>query len=46
MLGRLGKHKTGKGCLYVNKLTDIDTTVLQEMIKEGYENGHVGTEEH
>ena len=46
MLGRLGKHKIGKGCLYVNKLADIDINVLKEMIKEGYENGHVGTEEH
>lgn len=46
MLGRLGKHKTGKGCLYVNKLTDIDINVLKEMIKEGYENGHIGTEQH
>ena len=46
MLGRLGKHKTGKGCLYINKLADIDKEVLKEMIKEGYENGHIGTEEH
>lgn len=38
MLDRLGKHKTGKGCLYVNKLDDIDRNVLKEMIKEGYEN--------
>ena len=46
LLGRLGKHKTGKGCLYVNKLADVDTDVLREMIKEGYENGHIGHEEH
>jgi hypothetical protein len=46
MLSRLGKHKTGKGCLYVNKLADIDIEVLKEMIKEGYENGHIGTEQH
>ncbi len=46
MLSRLGKHKTGKGCLYVNKLADIDMEVLKEMIKEGYENGHIGNEEH
>lgn len=46
MLARLGKHKTGKGCLYVNKLADVDTEVLKEMIKEGYQNGHIGTEEH
>lgn len=46
ILGRLGKYKTGKGCLYINKLSDIDKEVLKELIKEGYENGHIGTEQH
>lgn len=32
MLGRLGKHKIGKSCLYVNKLADIDLAVLEELI--------------
>ena len=32
-LKRLGKHKTGKGCLYINKLDDIDLKILEEMIK-------------
>ncbi|GGD02174.1 DUF1801 domain-containing protein [Aquisalinus flavus] len=32
MLARLGKYKTGKSCLYVNKLADIDMAVLEEMI--------------
>jgi hypothetical protein len=31
-LARLGKHKTGVGCLYINKLEDIDINVLKEMI--------------
>jgi len=31
-LEKLGKHKTGVGCLYVNKLDDIDLEVLREMI--------------
>jgi len=31
-LARLGKHKTGVGCLYINKLKDIDIDVLKEMI--------------
>ena len=31
-LEKLGKHKTGVGCLYINKLDDIDLNVLQEMI--------------
>lgn len=34
-LARLGKHKTGKSCLYVNKLTDIDMEVLQEIVEDG-----------
>ncbi len=33
LLKKLGKHKTGKGCLYVNSLEEIDTKVLEEMIK-------------
>lgn len=34
LLAKLGKHKTGKGCVYVNKLSDIDTAALKEMIRE------------
>ncbi len=30
-LKKLGKHKTGVGCLYINKLEDIDLKVLKEM---------------
>lgn len=33
IMGRLGKFKTGKSCLYVNKLADIDEAVLRELIK-------------
>ncbi|WP_026166407.1 DUF1801 domain-containing protein [Gracilimonas tropica] len=32
LLERLGKHKTGKSCLYINALNDIDVEVLKEMI--------------
>ena len=35
MLGRLGKHKAGKSCLYINKLKDIDIGVLEEIILFG-----------
>ncbi len=38
LLARLGKHKTGKGCLYINKLSDIDETVLEELICTSFEN--------
>ncbi len=31
-LNKLGKHKTGVGCLYINKLADIDLKVLEEII--------------
>jgi hypothetical protein len=31
-LNKLGKHKTGVGCLYINKLEDIDIKVLKEII--------------
>ena len=31
-LARLGKHGAGKGCLYINKLADVDASVLEEMI--------------
>ncbi|MCW3847149.1 DUF1801 domain-containing protein [Sphingomonas sp. LB-2] len=30
-LTRLGKHKTGKGCLYIKKLADVDMGVLEEL---------------
>ena len=36
LVARLGKHKTGKSCLYVNKLEDIDETVLEELVRRGY----------
>jgi hypothetical protein len=34
LLAKLGKHKTGKACLYVKKLDDIDQVVLKKLIKE------------
>jgi len=34
-LARLGKHKLGKSCLYINKLADIDMDVLQEIVEDG-----------
>ena len=36
LLARLGKHRLGAGCLYVNKLTDIDLDVLRELIALGW----------
>ena len=31
-LSKLGKHKTGVGCLYINKLEDVDIKILEKMI--------------
>ena len=38
ILSRLGKHKKGKSCLYVNKLADIDMSVLGELIRAGLDD--------
>lgn len=32
-LARLGKHKTGKACLYIKKLADVDMAVLEEIVR-------------
>jgi hypothetical protein len=32
-LARLGKHKAGKGCVYIKRLADIDTGVLEAMVR-------------
>jgi len=34
LMKKLGKHKTGKSCLYVKRLEDIDMDVLRELVKE------------
>jgi len=36
LLDKLGKHKTSAGCLYINKLSDVDLGVLKEIVKQGY----------
>ena len=38
LLSKLGKHKTGKGCLYIKKLSDVDENILTEMINRSAEN--------
>ena len=35
ILDRLGKHRLGKSCLYINKMADIDAAVLEELIRAG-----------
>ena len=39
ILARLGKHSTGKGCLYINKLADVDAAVLETLIESSWANG-------
>jgi hypothetical protein len=36
LLKRLGKHKIGKSCLYINKLADVDERVLRELIAKSW----------
>lgn len=38
LLSQLGKHKLGKGCLYVKRLSDVDEKVLNELIEKSVEN--------
>lgn len=33
-LSRLGKHKMGKGCLYIKKVSDVDPAVLKELVQD------------
>ena len=35
LLKKLGKHKTSKSCLYIQKLADVDTNVLEEIVVRG-----------
>ena len=37
LLAKLGKHKKGKGCLYIKKLDDINPKVLETLIKKTYQ---------
>jgi hypothetical protein len=34
LLSGLGKYRTGKSCLYINRLEDVDTGVLRELVKQ------------
>jgi hypothetical protein len=37
LLAKLGKFTTGKACIYVKRLEDIDTGVLEDLLKRSYE---------
>jgi hypothetical protein len=38
LLGKLGKYKTGKACIYVNKIEDLDLDVLRELVARSAEH--------
>jgi hypothetical protein len=38
LLGKLGKHSTGKSCLYIKKIEDVDVDVLTELVKKSVEH--------
>ena len=38
LLGKLGRHSTGKSCLYVKKLEDVDQDVLRELVSKSVEH--------
>ena len=45
LLGRLGKHTTSKACLYIKRLSDVDTDVLRALVRDSFElvNGRTVT---
>lgn len=46
LLQKLGKFKMGKGCIYVNKLTDINLDILKELMKSTINNLNSKYEKH
>ena len=36
LLARLGKHRTGKGCIYIKRLADVDLEVLEDLVAGAY----------
>jgi len=46
LLGKLGKFKTGKSCLYVKKMEDVDQDVLEELVKQSVDHMKSGGRRH
>ena len=38
LLQKFGKHKTGKGCIYIKKLGDVDQEILKVMVTNSFEH--------
>ena len=43
LLSRLGKHRMGASCLYINKLADVDMDVLRELVRQSFDHSNRGT---
>jgi len=43
LLEKLGPHSTGKSCLYIKKLADVDEKVLEKLVKDAYTQSKKGT---
>jgi hypothetical protein len=39
-LADLGPHTTGKGCLYIKRLSDVDRDMLERMVRHAWERAH------
>ena len=44
LLARLGKHRKGASCLYINKLADVDMGVLHELVRESFEHAEASAQ--
>lgn len=42
LLARLGQHRTGKGCVYLKRVADVDVAVLREVIARSYRSATAG----
>ncbi len=42
LMMKLGKHKTGVGCLYIKRLADVDATVLRELVERSVKEWKAG----
>ena len=38
LLSKLGKHKTSKACLYLNKLSDVNADILKQLVRRSYDD--------
>ena len=44
LLSKLGKHRKGASCLYINKLADVDLDVLRQLVQQSFEHARASAE--